>query len=135
MLPRLARVHAVQCTGLAKHIAGLLSQRSRVFRSTRGNLFHSAPSLTSTFICRQADASYGAPFPNRPCSEQKNIAALISVPFLFSHQQLFFPPRVCWRARWHRTRQAPGTGEHKSGVTLIVPPLIKPYLTPVLRHH
>lgn len=37
--------------------------------------------------------------------------------------------KLSWRASWHRTRQAPGTGEHKSEVTLIVPPLIKPYLT------
>ena len=34
-------------------------------------------SLTSTFICRQANASYGAPFPKEAGSEQRNLATLI----------------------------------------------------------
>lgn len=40
--------------------------------------------ITSTFIYRQAGASYRAPFPQHPKCEQRNLAALISSPSLFT---------------------------------------------------
>ena len=93
-------------------------------------------SLTSTFICRQANASYRAPFPKQPYCAQKNLAALIPAPSLSFHSSNNpFSWNSLWRSSWHRTRKETGTAKQESRVTLIVPSLIKPYLTPVLGHH
>lgn len=47
-------------------------------------------SLTSTFICRQANASSGVSFPKQAHSKQKKWAALISAASLFSQPQPIF---------------------------------------------
>lgn len=68
-------------------------------------LFSVVPhSLTSTFICRQANASYGDPFPKQPGSEQKNLAAFLSL--LSFHNSSPFSLNCLWE------RVGTGPGRH-----------------------